>query len=155
MHLPLFLIDFGIAFRISLKTFLCSTVQYDCKWAAMFVLRHPYKHTHRAVVSLTVPGGQDFHFPYSFLKFQSHFLIFLILFSFSSSFWPSGWAERPWLRHCIHKVSAMSFTNKQTHSKFPGFCLFQIVKDVIKRKWTLKGIGKISYWLFSVIWKCV
>ena len=41
----------------------------------------------RTVASLTVPGGQDFHFPYSFPKFQLHFLIF---FSFSSSFWPSA-----------------------------------------------------------------
>ena len=30
----------------------------------------------RAVASLTVPGGQDFHFPHSFLKFRSIFLIF-------------------------------------------------------------------------------
>ena len=28
------------------------------------------------VVSLTVPGGQEFHFPHFFLKFQSIFLIF-------------------------------------------------------------------------------
>ena len=38
----------------------------------------------RAVASLTVPGGQDLHFPHSFLKFRSIFLIFpqtfLILF---------------------------------------------------------------------------
>ena len=30
----------------------------------------------RAVASLTVPGGQEFHFPHSFLKSQSIFLIF-------------------------------------------------------------------------------
>ena len=30
----------------------------------------------RAVASLTVPGGQEFHFPHFFLKFQSIFLIF-------------------------------------------------------------------------------
>ena len=30
----------------------------------------------RAVASLTVPGGQEFHFPYFFLKFQLIFLIF-------------------------------------------------------------------------------
>ena len=30
----------------------------------------------RAVASLTVPGGQEFHFPQFFLKFQSIFLIF-------------------------------------------------------------------------------
>ena len=30
----------------------------------------------RAVDSLTIPGGQDFHFPHLFLKFRSNFLIF-------------------------------------------------------------------------------
>ena len=30
----------------------------------------------RAVASLTVPGGQEFHFPLFFLKFRSIFLIF-------------------------------------------------------------------------------
>ena len=30
----------------------------------------------RAVASLTVPGGQEFHFPHFLLKFQSIFLIF-------------------------------------------------------------------------------
>ena len=30
----------------------------------------------RAVANLTVPGGQEFHFPYCFLKFRSIFLIF-------------------------------------------------------------------------------
>ena len=49
----------------------------------------------RAVASLTVPGGQEFHFPHFFLKFQLNFLFFLNLYLFSSSFWPSGWASRP------------------------------------------------------------
>ena len=38
---------------------------------------------HRAIASLTVPGGQEFHFPHFFLKFWSSFLIFpqtLLLF---------------------------------------------------------------------------
>ena len=30
----------------------------------------------RAVASLTIPGGQEFHFPHLFLKFRSIFLIF-------------------------------------------------------------------------------
>ena len=48
----------------------------------------------RAVANLTVPGGQEFHFPHFFPKFRS--LIFLKLSSFSSSkFWLSGWASRP------------------------------------------------------------
>ena len=48
----------------------------------------------RAVASLTVPGGQEFHFPHFFPNFDNYFLFFLKLFSFSSSFWLSGWATR-------------------------------------------------------------
>ena len=46
----------------------------------------------RAVASLTVPGGQEFHFPNFFLKLWSIFPQTLL---FSSSFWPSGWATGP------------------------------------------------------------
>ena len=50
----------------------------------------------RAVASLTVPGGQGFHFPHFLLKFQSIFLIFpQTLLIFFSSFWPFWWATRP------------------------------------------------------------
>ena len=46
----------------------------------------------RAVASLTVPGGQEFHFPH----FSSNFdKFFLKLYLFPSSFWPSGWVSRP------------------------------------------------------------
>ena len=49
----------------------------------------------RAVASLIVPGGQEFHF----LTFSSNvnqvFLCFLKLYLFSSSFWPSRWASCP------------------------------------------------------------
>ena len=53
--------------------------------------------SYRAAVSLTVPGGQEFHFHQIAINFSY----------FSSSFWPSGWATRlahpgrPWLRHCF------------------------------------------------------
>ena len=49
----------------------------------------------RAVASLTVPGGQAFHFPHSFLTFWPIFLNFPYFFLFSSSFWPSGWSTCP------------------------------------------------------------
>ena len=49
----------------------------------------------RALANLIVPGMQDLNFPHSFLKFRSIFLISLKLFSFSSSFWPFGWASHP------------------------------------------------------------
>ena len=54
----------------------------------------------RAVASLTVPGGQEFHFPHFSSNFDKFFLFFLKLFSFPSSFWPSRpHPQRPWLRH--------------------------------------------------------
>ena len=49
----------------------------------------------RAVASLTVPGGQEFNFPHFSSNRDQFFLFFLKLCSFSSSFWPSGWATRP------------------------------------------------------------
>ena len=63
-----------------------------CRVEPTYFAFPPWKYvgSTRAVASLTVPGGQDFHFPYSFLKFQSYFLIFLTLFSFCSSFCPPG-----------------------------------------------------------------
>ena len=44
-------------------------------------LKHT-EHTQRkrAVANLTVPGGQDFHFPHSFLKCRRIFLIFPEIF---------------------------------------------------------------------------
>ena len=56
-------------------------------------------HTVRAVASLTVPGGQEFHFPQiNFSYFSSNFAHFL------PHFGPPGGRlshpERPWLRHC-------------------------------------------------------
>ena len=55
----------------------------------------------RDVASLTVPSGQEFHFP----NFSSNRDFSLKLSSFSSSFWPSGWASRHpgrlWLRYWL------------------------------------------------------
>ena len=51
--------------------------------------------TNRAVASLTVPGGQKFHFPHFSSNFDQFILFFLKLYSFSSSFLFSGWAARP------------------------------------------------------------
>ena len=49
----------------------------------------------RAVASLTVPGGQNFHFPHFSSNFNQFDLFFLKIFSFSSSFWLSGLASCP------------------------------------------------------------
>ena len=59
----------------------------------------------RAVASLTVPGGQEFHFPHFFLWFQSNFSYFSSYFTyFLPHFGPPGGRlphpGRPWLRHC-------------------------------------------------------
>ena len=48
----------------------------------------------RGVASLTVPAGQEFHFPHFSSNFHN-FFIFLKLFSFLSSFWPSGMGKLP------------------------------------------------------------
>ena len=49
----------------------------------------------RAVASFKVPGWQEFNFPHFSSNFDQFFLFFLKLFSFSSSFWSSGWGSRP------------------------------------------------------------
>ena len=49
----------------------------------------------RAVASLTIPGGQEFHFPHFSSNFDKFFLFFLKLDLFSFLFWRSGWATRP------------------------------------------------------------
>ena len=51
--------------------------------------------SNRAVASLTVPDGQEFHFPHFSSNFDEFFSFFLKLYLFSSSFWPSRWASRP------------------------------------------------------------
>ena len=59
-----------------------------------------YNAVSRAVASLTVPGGQEFHFPHFFLKFWS---IFLRTSYFLPHFGLLGGRVahpgRPWLRH--------------------------------------------------------
>ena len=63
-------------------------------------------HDCRAVASLTVPGGQEFHFPHFFLKSRLSFLIFPQTFThFLPHFGPPGGQVahpgRPWLRQCM------------------------------------------------------
>ena len=50
----------------------------------------------RAVASLTVPGGQEFHFTHFFpSNFDQFFSFFLEIYLFSSSFWPLPTWESP------------------------------------------------------------
>ena len=61
-------------------------------------------HIRRAVASLTVPGGQELHFPHFFpqilINFSSNFTYFLPHFGPPGvQVAHPGW---PWLRHCIH-----------------------------------------------------
>ena len=63
----------------------------------------------RAVASLTVPGGQEFHFPHFFLKSRLSFLIFPQTFThFFPQFSPPGGRlahpERPWLHHWTDSI---------------------------------------------------
>ena len=48
----------------------------------------------RAVASLTVPGGQEFHFPHFSSNFDQIFVFSLKLYLFSSSFWPTGFSSK-------------------------------------------------------------
>ena len=67
----------------------------------------------RAVASLTVPGGQEFHFPHFSPNFDLFFLFFLKLFSFSSSFWLSGWASRPPGKALATPLGDMKYAHKK------------------------------------------
>ena len=73
----------------------------------------------RAVASLTVLGGQEFHFPHFSSNFDQFFLFFLKLYLFSSSFWPSGWAEGPGYatdtKLYVQFASIIVFINCQIH----------------------------------------
>ena len=100
----------------------------------------------RAVAILTVPGGQEFHFPHFFLKFRSIFLIFAQTYLFSSSFWPSAHPGRPWLR----------YWNKLTFSTWVSIAddkpkCFMIIKIDIKNRKVAIVIFEISMerlWLY-------
>ena len=57
---------------------------YDCliisDWLILWLFDHIWLADTRAVASLTVPGGQEFHFPHFFLKFRSIFPQTLLIF---------------------------------------------------------------------------
>ena len=72
-------------------------------------------HKARAIASLTVPGGQEYHFPHFFHKIWIKFSYFSSNFShFLPHFGPPGGQVahlgRPWLRHCtrLHFVKKFS-----------------------------------------------
>ena len=66
-------------------------------------------HLYRAIANLTVPGGQELHFPHfssnliSFSCFSSSLTYFLP--HFGSPGGRLAHLGRPWLRHCICKLS--------------------------------------------------
>ena len=72
----------------------------------------------RAVPSLTVPGGQEFHFPHFFLNFRSVFLIFpqtLFIFFLILALRVGGRVAhpgRPWLRHTAKDTWMLTFKIK-------------------------------------------
>ena len=116
---------------------------------------------YRAVASLTVPGGQEFHFPHFFLKSRLSFLIFPQTFThFLPHFGPSGGRVahpgRPWLRHWPY----MLYSHFLVHIKQKPYqiCIslefwqyFFFCQKKIKN-WTVSlGLGQIVYYLsFSV-----
>ena len=50
------------------------------KHVNIYIYIFKYSCLFRAVASLTVPGGQEFHFPHFFLKFRSIFPQTLLIF---------------------------------------------------------------------------
>ena len=77
----------------------------------------------RAVASLRVPGGQEFHFPYFSSYFDQFFLLFLKLVSFSSSFWPSGGR----LAHPGRPCAILHFYKKSTQIEWPSWVLWNLL----------------------------
>ena len=69
----------------------------------------------RAAASLTVPGGQGFHFPHFFLTFRSIFLIFPQTLLIFSLIWPSGWASRPSGKALATPLNKTSFLFHRTY----------------------------------------
>ena len=101
---------------------------------------HLFSQKTRAVASLTVPSGQEFHFPHFFLKFRLISLFFLKLYLFSSSFWPSGWASRP-------PGKALATPLQKTPHIFPHStktCSFAMMMD--KRKAVPNCSNSTKYW---------
>ena len=84
----------------------------------IFILFCPRRENNRAVASLTVPGGQEFHFPHFFLKFWSlflnfpqTFLIFFLILALRVGESPTregpGYAtdkKQPWGKNCTKFV---------------------------------------------------
>ena len=60
---------------------------------------------YRAVASLEVLGGQEFHTPNSVFKFRyfflnSHHILLIFVLNLALRVGPLAHPERPWLRHC-------------------------------------------------------
>ena len=94
-------LQFKIQYNYKNEDFECRCIETHCEeeslklvlFQSIFCLFFFIKI--RAVASLTVPGGQDFHFPHFSSNCNQCFLFFLKPCSFSSSFWPSGWTTCP------------------------------------------------------------
>ena len=110
---------FSLTLAIDYSQFFCDNLLTECRSVT------------RAVASLTVPGGQAFHFPHCFLKFRSIFpqtllISFLILAG-------SGWASCP------------PFENAATHVTWVKLC-FPSQKLLLHiRRFILRSEDFISY----------
>ena len=81
----------------------------------------------RAVASLTVPDGQDFHFPHFSSNFDQIFLFSRSNFAyFLPHFGPPGGRfahpGRPWLRHCSELLKNCKRRGKGGRKKLDGKC---------------------------------
>ena len=95
----------------------------------------------RALASLTVPGGQGFHFPHfpsnsiNFSYFSSSFTYFL------PHFGPPGGRlahpGRPWLRHCMLRIKTKILFNDNKNKTYGGSV------------WSCQPCGRIFGWMWD------
>ena len=91
------------------------------------------RETLRAVASLTVPVGKSSTFLIFSSNFDHFFLFFLKLFSFSSSFWPSGWATRPLWKALTTPLETLDTNAIFYHHGAPvgGILVFAVIKITV------------------------
>ena len=63
-------------------------------------------------------------------NYDQSFFIFLECFSFSSSFWHSGWASRPWLHHWMWKLKMWPQPTQALNLKWPVFSKWKEKKSL-------------------------
>ena len=108
---------------------MSNTLGSLCK-KIFWIIQTVLKTWFRGVASLTVPGGQEFHFPHFASNFYWLFLSFL---KFSSSFWPPRVGDSPTREgpgYATDVVLNMDTHKTQEFRTFDGcYCFCKIPRD--------------------------